>query len=238
MSHLQGIDVSIWQNEVDWTKVAASSHRDFAYIKVSERNFKDKWFDANWRNAKDLVPRGGYLFFRPDNTVKDQIDFFCDLLQYDVGELRPSLDVEDTGNLQPGALAEKVLFALKHIEERLKVRPIIYTSARFWNENIQVSLPWTKGYALWIAQYNLKIQNPSKLPLGFEDWDIWQYYDRGIIEGVTGKKASGVLVNRVDLNYMKRERADRIFIKEIPVQDTLENRVARIEKILVEKGWL
>lgn len=231
----QGIDVSVWQNDVDWPKVATSDHKDFAYIKASERLFTDKFFLQNWKNAKGLIPRGAYTFFRPSSQVKEQIDYFCNLLKDDVGELRPSLDVEDNGGLSAGDLAEKVKFALEHIEETLKVRPIIYTSGNWWDTNIRIFPTWAKKYSFWIAHYNLRISNPI-LPTGLDDWAIWQYWDRGQTDGVVGRKDNGITVNRVDLNYMKEEKAGEIFIKGML---TLEQRVEHIEKILKDKGlWL
>lgn len=235
-NYLKGIDVSIWQNEVDWHKVAKSEYKDFAYIKATERFTVDKFFISNWKNAKGLVPRGAYLYFHPEAQVKEQIDYFCNLLAGDYGELRPSLDVEDNGNLLPSVLAEKIQFALQHIEEVLKVRPIIYTGANFWNMNVKIPLDWTKKYLLWIAQYNQHIDEPSKLPMGFDDWAIWQHWNQGTVEGVTGRKDNGVFVSKVDLNYMKIEKAGEIFVKGML---TLEQRVEHIEDILKDKGlWL
>lgn len=232
---LKGVDVSHWQNEIDWLKVSQSEYNAFAYIKASERFVVDKFFISNWKNAKGLVPRGAYMYFHPEAQVQEQIDYFCDLIQGDVGEVLPALDVEDSGNLLPSILAEKVLFALQRIEDRLKVKPILYTGANFWNTNVKIKHEWCKNYLLWIAQYNLNITQPSKLPFGWEDWAIWQYYDRGVLDGITGKKPSGVIVNRVDYNYMKPEKASDIFIKGVI---TLEQRVERIEKVLKEKGIL
>src|SRR3990167_6315576 len=151
MTYLKGTDVSVWQNEIDWNRVSQSEYKDFAYIKASERFFVDKFFIANWKNAKGLVPRGAYMYFHPGRDVQEQIDYFCDLIVGDVGELRPSLDVEDSDNLLPSVLAEKTLFALQRIEDRLKVKPVIYTGANFWNTNIKVPLNWVKNYELWIA---------------------------------------------------------------------------------------
>src|SRR5262245_45992334 len=60
---IQGIDVSYWQGDIDWRKVAdAGVH--FAYIKATEGgDHLDAKFLDNWRAAKLAgVARGAYHF--------------------------------------------------------------------------------------------------------------------------------------------------------------------------------
>ena len=58
---IQGIDVSYFQGNVDWTKVEAAGIR-FAYIKVTEGGDRfDPNFRDNWAGAKQAgIARGAY----------------------------------------------------------------------------------------------------------------------------------------------------------------------------------
>ena len=50
-AYVRGIDVSMWQHQVDWGRVAGSGVR-FAYLKASEgRLYADPTYDANRARA-------------------------------------------------------------------------------------------------------------------------------------------------------------------------------------------
>ena len=63
---VKGVDVSIYQGTVDWTK-AKSAGVEFAIARVSDGTGNpDTQFAANWPNMKKAgVLRGTYQFFRP-----------------------------------------------------------------------------------------------------------------------------------------------------------------------------
>ncbi|MCX7959401.1 MAG: GH25 family lysozyme, partial [Deltaproteobacteria bacterium] len=49
---VHGIDVSYYQGNIDWNKVAAEGHK-FAFIRVSDGlNYIDSKFPQNWSGAK------------------------------------------------------------------------------------------------------------------------------------------------------------------------------------------
>ena len=65
MSEIFGIDVSHYQGQIDWSKVAASEKK-FAIIKAmyeAQSHRKDEFFEANYRGAGDYgIDRGVYIF--------------------------------------------------------------------------------------------------------------------------------------------------------------------------------
>jgi lysozyme len=88
---IPGIDVSKWQGEIDWSKVANSGVR-FAYIKATEgTGYTDPCFAVNWQSAKSAgVLRGAYHFFHPRLDARSQAKTFYATLGNDPGEL-PSI---------------------------------------------------------------------------------------------------------------------------------------------------
>jgi GH25 family lysozyme M1 (1,4-beta-N-acetylmuramidase) len=82
---------------------------------------------------------------------------------------------------------------IRTIEDKLGVKPIIYTNAHFWNHNFASHFKdMSKEYHLWIADYRDR-EEPG-IPNGWEDWSIWQHSCRGRLSGVHAD---------VDLNICK-----------------------------------
>src|SRR4029077_59752 len=105
---LEGLDVSHWQNTIDWLAVAAAG-RTFTYIKASEDvDFVDNMYATNRAaaNAAGLVI-GAYHFAHPEAGVGDaraRADHFVDTAKPASGDLLPVLDLERSGSLSQTAL--------------------------------------------------------------------------------------------------------------------------------------
>ncbi len=195
---LEGLDVSHWQNAIDWLAVAGSG-KTFAYIKASEDiDFVDQNYAANRAsaNAAGLVI-GAYHFAQPDASAGDaaaEADHFVDTAQPVAGDLLPVLDLERTGSLSPTVLTAWVRDYLARIQERLGVHAVIYCSPNFW-KNYMADTTWfaNNGYqVLWVAHWTTAA-DPT-VPggaWGANGWTFWQYTSSGIVPGIAG---------RVDLN--------------------------------------
>ena len=70
---VQGIDVSRWQGEINWTSVRNAGIQ-FAWIKATEgTTYKDDQFNANYVNAYNAgVIRGAYHFATPDTSAAER----------------------------------------------------------------------------------------------------------------------------------------------------------------------
>lgn len=184
----QGIDVSKWQQQVDWA-VVRSAGISFAFAKASEVTFTDPTFTRNWQGMRDAgVLRGAYQFFRPAQDPVKQADYFARLLEADPGELPPVLDVEGNDGLGNAALIQKVFAALTRIEQNLGRKPLIYTRAGFWNPFLWDKPghypDWAPNYSLWVAHYTAAPQ--PLLPKSWTRWDFWQYTETGKVNGIKG----------------------------------------------------
>ncbi|BDG78152.1 glycoside hydrolase family 25 protein [Wolbachia pipientis] len=71
----KGIDVSHWNGEIDWLKVAKDEVR-FAFAKATEgETFQDTKFGQNFQSMKDNnVQAGAYHVFRMTSTPEGQLN--------------------------------------------------------------------------------------------------------------------------------------------------------------------
>ena len=206
----EGIDVSHWQGTIDWGKVRAAGKK-FAFIKASEHtSFVDDKYQTNRSRAKAAgVLVGAYHFARPNSGTTDayaEADHFIETADWVSGELRPVLDLEDTGGLSSSALQTWVKAFVQRIYDRTGVRAIIYVSPSFWSTKMGNSSWFAQnGYdVLWIAHWTTA-SSPS-VPAenwGGKSWTFWQYTSDGSVPGISG---------RVDLDRYKGTDFSRVLI--------------------------
>lgn len=193
-SHLQGIDLSWHNGSVQWDKIE-QKHFKFVILKATEGlDLKDKTFDDHWPKLKELgIIRGAYHFYVTEDDPAKQAKFFIESARLEPGDLIPIVDIEVVGHDTQGRLYPKLKQFLDALEKHYKVKPIIYTSPRFWDEHFHKNL---SGYPLWIAEYG--VDQPS-LPEGWETWHIWQFTQKGEVAGVE-KPVDLNKLNTIDLN--------------------------------------
>lgn len=180
---VEGIDVSYWQDGIDWSAVA-SSDVEFAFIRVSDgATFSDPRFRENWRGAREVgLIRGVYQFFRPAQDPREQAELLLEALAADPlqeGDLPPVLDIESVGGVSNTTLRARMQTWLDIVEEGTGRRPLIYTAA-FMQGPVGTGF---SDYPLWAANYTSQC---PLVPTGWTDWDFWQYTDSGDIPGISG----------------------------------------------------
>jgi len=207
---LSGIDVSHYQEVIDWPKVRASGVR-FAIIKASEgTEYADPMFEQNFKGAQaaGIIP-GSYHFFLPNQDPLKQAQHHREVVSAVCGSrpcLPPCIDLETAGatKAQMNAIVGGFLQELR----RLDGRPgLLYTSPGFWNTYMpvpvlsQYRLPasqvdWAAEHPLWIAHYTTGW--PSQV-YPWAGWSFWQYSSAGKISGIR---------SRVDLDYFNGSLGD------------------------------
>lgn len=193
---VEGIDVSRWQETIDWQKVKASG-KEFAFIRVSDGlNYPDARFAANWAGAKDAgLLRGAYQFFRPAQSAEAQADMMIEAVgALGPGDLPAVIDVEAADGQSSATIVKKIRIWIERVEAATGRTPIIYAASGFWN-----TLSGTAEFAafpLWVANYTTKC--PS-MPSTWGDWHFWQFTDTGSVSGVSGN---------VDVNRFNGTLAD------------------------------
>jgi lysozyme len=182
---IHGIDVSRYQQEIDWYKVYAMHTDDlrltFAFIKATEgADDVDPFFAKNWRRAKvSGLVRGAYHFFVPSKDGKMQADNFIKHVKLRSGDLPPVLDVEQIGKVHEKVLREELLEWLLVLEERYDVKPIIYTNVDFYKRYLKGHFD---DYPLWVAHYLQK--NRPRID---RSWSFWQHSESGKVNGIQSK---------------------------------------------------
>lgn len=207
MYTVHGIDISRYQQKINWTKLKAVDHEgvsvSFIYIKATEGlDALDPMFAANWKESKDAgFLRGAYHYFKPKKSGKEQAKFFLKNVQHVPGDLPPVIDVEERGKMPLKQFHSNLKSMITAIEEEVGVKPVIYTSLRFYQDFIKPKFP---DYPCWIANYH-----HPKLLFTDEKWTLWQHSDKGKIDGITG---------RVDFNTFNGSMTD---LKKLCVKNTL-----------------
>jgi lysozyme len=181
MSRTPGIDVSRWQGEIDWERVATAGYR-FAVIRATVGNYNtDYRFYVNWDEAREAgLLISAYHVVAPERPVDSQMVRFFDTLDGRVSDLPLVLDVELSRGVSPEDIAASVQACADLIEEEDGRKPVIYTARWFWDRNVLDGPRWA-AYDLWVAHYG--VESPS-LPCGWDEWTFWQYSDHGQVPGI------------------------------------------------------
>ena len=178
-----GIDVSHYQKKIDWKKVSKNTNPkiQFVYIKASEGvTWKDKRFKYNYKNAKSNNLRVGvYHFFSPSTLGKDQFKEFKTIYPKDENDLPVMIDCEKMSDSKSNYFKELYIM-LELCENYYGSKPVIYSTQRFYNTNLIYKL---KDYKLMIGRYNNKKNEPNLLDN--RKWDIWQFTEKGNINGIS-----------------------------------------------------
>jgi EAL domain-containing protein (putative c-di-GMP-specific phosphodiesterase class I)/GH25 family lysozyme M1 (1,4-beta-N-acetylmuramidase) len=197
IDYTRGIDVSRWQNQINWTSVK-NFGIEFAFMKATEStDHVDPRFQqnvANSRNAGVLV--GFYHFGHPIMSGDIVGDARAEAAQFvsvagphiRAPGLPPVLDLENRGlDGQPPNRAAISTWArawLAEVERLTGVRPMIYSNSD-WAKNYFE--PDLKEYDLWHARWTRDLDQP---PLATDpgiwspNWTFWQYSDATLVPGV------------------------------------------------------
>jgi GH25 family lysozyme M1 (1,4-beta-N-acetylmuramidase) len=187
-SRLIGIDVSQYQGEIDWEKVAASGVRFVIIRATMGLGGTDPNFISNWEGAKKagLLVSAYHIFFHDESPVKQALAF-VQALDGREPDFPLALDVEIPARGNYGAQLEDMCLTMEILTGQ---RPMIYTAQYIWNTNVGWGPKWHL-YPLWVADYDAAA---PAMPDGWERWSIWQYSNKGRISGIEG---------HVDLNLFE-----------------------------------
>ena len=182
---VHGIDISHYQGDIDWERLALDKNPkfpiSFVFMKATEGgDHRDDTFLRNFEEARRHgFVRGAYHYFVPRTDATRQADFFTRTVPLEKGDLPPVLDVETTGKLSPEELKAAVRTWLTRVEAHYGVKPIIYTSYKFKLRYLNDSVFNT--YPYWIAHYYVDSVRYSGR------WHFWQHTDVGTVPGIEHK---------------------------------------------------
>ena len=179
----RGIDVSHYQNRINWDAVAGDKDVNYVYIKVTENaGLVDKMFQTNLREARRVgIPVGCYHFFSPTASPMAQLKNLTAAVPHlKEHDLIPMIDVEVKGkNTSPEELRRRLKQFLRGVEDYYGVRPLIYTGQNFYNKYLSGHF---EDYLFMIAKYSEGIPELNGNP----KFALWQYSASGRVKGING----------------------------------------------------
>lgn len=177
-----GFDVSEYQGKIDWNEADSIDVYPLDYVFIRATAGKDRAdmrFKQNWAAAKkqNLI-RGAYHYYRPNENSIEQAQLFIKTVKLEKGDFPPILDIEQLPETQSiDSLKVGLRRWLKKIEGHYKVRPIIYSGEKYYNDFLKEEF---SDYNFWIANYNFFVDEIKT------DWTFWQFTEKGSVRGITG----------------------------------------------------
>lgn len=205
----RGIDVSKYQGNINWTKVAKDSTIRFVYIKATEgTSIQDPYYKTNIAKAKKAgLLVGSYHLYSSKTTAYQQMSNIRKMVKKKDQDLVPVLDIEGhhTGRLY----MERVDKLLELMENEYGVKPIIYTSEKLYKTHFA-----TKKY----SKYHIFIANYRGYPT--TRFTLWQYTETGRCAGISGYVDFIRIHRNHSLGDIKMPKPKKKSVEATPAADT------------------
>lgn len=206
-SMIKGVDISSYQAEVDMASLARQGIR-FVYMKATEGSgHVDENFKKNWQAASETnLLAGAYHFFSFESSGETQAENYIKAVGDLNGKLIPAIDVEMYGEFEKTPPDhDKVVRELKVLmavlEDEYKAKPMLYANKDIYDKYLKDDF---SEYPRWARN----VYFPVYLDYGGE-WTIWQYKDRGELEGYSGGE------KYIDLDALNPDKSlDEITVKK------------------------
>lgn len=199
---LDGLDVSGWNENIDWNKVKADGI-DFVIVRIAGRGYgpagnmyHDGEFTKHFKGAKDAgLMVGGYFFSQAITTAEAiaEVQFVKDTLAaYKVNlsdfDLPIFMDREyNRGQgyrLEAAKLSKEAETAIELAfcdeVKKLGADAGVYANTTYLNNNTNAQELLNKGHTVWVAQYYSECQYTNTV------YSIWQYASTGKVNGYSG----------------------------------------------------
>lgn len=176
-----GLDVSEYQGKIRWSYVDTLEKKyplKYVFIRATVGNDRvDNQFKRNWLGAKEnKMIRGAYHYYRPNENSLEQAELFIKTVKLKKGDLPPVLDIEKLPKEQS---IERLKIGLrrwlKAVESHYKVRPIIYTGEKYYDDFLKEEF---SDYLFWIANYNFYREEIQ------DNWLFWQFTEKATVPGI------------------------------------------------------
>lgn len=180
-SYFKVIDVSDWQDKIDWKKVKADGVVG-AVIRYADGTTLDKRFAENMKNAKAAgLHIGSYIFSRAKTKADAESEatrLYKACKSY-APDMPLYIDLEAKG-LEKYADTVAIAFLTKM--KALGGRPGIYANYNWWTNYLKKTATDYNNNAFWIAQYNDTMDYKPSSRMG-----MWQYTSSGTVKGINGR---------------------------------------------------
>ncbi len=216
---MYGIDVSVYQGQVDWNRVAVDSSGPnpihFTILRATHGLNIDSQFKRNWSSSREHIPVvGAYHFLSFQHDPIQQANLFVQTVPLGPGNIRPILDVETnckdcnpTMGLTKAELIQHIQDYLRVVESHYDTKVIIYSNVHYYNTYLKGHFT---EHDFWLAEYRgeqgiKKVIQSHQNPPDREIAVMWQFSSTGKILGINPR-------HNVDLSFLKGTYAERIKI--------------------------
>ena len=178
---IKGIDVSKWQEEIDWQAVKDFGI-EFAFVRLGYGNKNlDRFYEANMQKAQEVgIPAGVYYYSMALNEAEAVRDarFVIENLAGKLVSYPVAIDLEDSSqiNLSKQELG-KIAKAFCDEIRKAGYTPMLYCNENWYKNHIDVSL--IPNVEKWIARYGGTYDDNIKR-------DIWQCTSKSRVDGIKG----------------------------------------------------
>lgn len=189
---LTGIDVSVFQGDIDWTAVAQDGI-DFVMLRVGFRGYgpsgklyEDEKFRENYEGAAAAGLKVGVYFFSQainPAEAKSEARFVSELIADCDIAFPVAFDweyVDDSSARTADMTSAEITPCAAAFCAEIKnagYEPVIYFNCDHGYFNYELSE--ISGYHFWLAEY-------SDIPSFYYDYKIWQYSEKGTVAGIEG----------------------------------------------------
>lgn len=198
-SQLNGIDVSRWQQAIDWKTVKASGIR-FAMLRLAYGTSKDIQFENYYQGATEQgIPVGIYCYTLATSVSegKKEAKALLELLDGKPLDYPIALDLEDEKQIKNMNKSQrtKLILAYKEIIEAAGYQFVVYANLNWLNTYVDQTQLEKENVDIWIARY--RSQSLGYGYTGGGNVTMWQYSSTGQVDGILD--AYGRYIN-VDLD--------------------------------------
>ena len=197
-----GIDVSKWQGEIDWEKVANAGVQ-FAIIRAGYRGSStgslvvDPYFEANIRGAINAgIDVGVYFFTQAINEIEAVEEASMVLQLVEDYQLTYPIYIDTEGAGGSGRAdgldvdtRTLVCEAFCRTVENSGYTAGVYASRNWLNNNLHTEQ--LDQYVIWLAEYR-------SVPKYEGYYEMWQYTSSGKVDGIEGRVD-------MDISYLKED---------------------------------
>ncbi len=188
---IKGIDVSKFQGDVDWQKVADSGVK-YVMLRLGLRGYEtgklvmDENFETNVQGALDAgLEVGVYFFTQAINPAeaKEEAEYVLNALEgYNI-TYPVAIDVEDLYNEKARSYNQskesrtECAIAFMDAVKKAGYTPAVYGNLNTFTKLLEINK--LGDYDKWFALYDTQIYFPYEIT-------IWQYSDKGRVDGIEG----------------------------------------------------
>lgn len=190
-----GVDVSFYNEGINWPAVKAQGI-DFAIVRAGGRGWEtgllydDACFQQNINGARAAGLQLGVYFYSTAMDAVEAVQEASLVLERLAGaslEYPIFIDVEQSGDYPNGrsdqltkAQRTEIINAFCATVENSGYKSGVYSGQNFFKNSLELS--FLTRYTIWLASYT----SFNRVPNFSGNYDIWQFTDSGIVNGISG----------------------------------------------------